>query len=103
MRRIVLMVTMAVLIALSLLVTTGFASAKPKGHVVRPGESIQKAVKAADPGDTIVVLAGVYHGTVTIKKDGISLRGSTPCSNRRQRRPLHAGCQVFASMQTTCP
>ena len=75
MRRIVLMVTMAILVALSLLVTTGFASAKPKGHVVRPGESIQKAVKAADPGDTIVVLAGVYHGTVTIKKDGISLRG----------------------------
>jgi hypothetical protein len=75
MRRIVLMATMAVLVALSLLVSTGFASAKPKGHVVRPGESIQKAIKAADPGDTIVVLGGVHHGTVVIKKDGISLRG----------------------------
>src|SRR5215210_6898352 len=75
MRRIVLMATMAVLVALSLLVSTGFASAKPKGHVVRPGESIQKAIKAADPGDTIVVLGGVHHGTVAIKKDGISLRG----------------------------
>jgi nitrous oxidase accessory protein NosD len=75
MRRIVLMTTMAVLVALSLLVSTGFASAKAKGHVVRPGESIQKAIKAADPGDTIVVLGGVYHGTVAIKKDGISLRG----------------------------
>ena len=75
MRRMVLMVTMAVLVALSLLVSTGFASAKPKGHVVRPGESIQKAIKAADPGDTIVVTGGVHHGTVTIKKDGISLRG----------------------------
>jgi nitrous oxidase accessory protein NosD len=75
MRRIVLMVTMAVLVALSLLVAAGFASAKPKGHVVRPGESIQKAIKAAHPGDTIVVLGGVHHGTVAIKKDGISLRG----------------------------
>jgi parallel beta-helix repeat protein len=75
MRRIVLMTTMAVLVALSLLVAAGFASAKPNGHVVRPGESIQKAIKAADPGDTIVVLGGVRHGTVVIKKDGISLRG----------------------------
>jgi parallel beta-helix repeat protein len=75
MRRIVMITTMAVLVALSLLVSAGFASAKPKGHVVRPGESIQKAIKAADQGDTIVVLGGVHHGTVVIKKDGISLRG----------------------------
>jgi parallel beta-helix repeat protein len=75
MRRIVMITTMAVLVALSLLVPAGFASAKPKGHVVRPGESIQKAIKAADQGDTIVVLGGVHHGTVVIKKDGISLRG----------------------------
>jgi parallel beta-helix repeat protein len=75
MRRIVLMATMAVLVALSLLVSAGFASAKANGHVVRPGESIQKAIKAADPGDTIVVLGGVYHETVTIKKDRISLHG----------------------------
>ena len=75
MKRIVLMTTVAALLALSLLVFTGFASAKPKGHVVRPGESIQKAIEAADPGDTIVVLGGVHHESVVIKKDGISLRG----------------------------
>jgi nitrous oxidase accessory protein NosD len=75
MKRIVLMTTVAALLALSLLVFTGFASAKPKGHVVRPDESIQKAIKAADPGDTIVVLGGVHHESVVIKKDGISLRG----------------------------
>jgi parallel beta-helix repeat protein len=75
MRRIVLMITMAVLVALSLLVAAGFASAKPNGHVVRPGESIQKAIKAAEAGDTIVVLGGVHYGTVVIKKDGISVRG----------------------------
>src|SRR5215211_1810959 len=75
MKRIVLMTTVAALVASSLVVFAGFASAKPKGHVVHPGESIQKAIKAADPGDTIVVLGGVHHETVTIKKDGISLRG----------------------------
>jgi parallel beta-helix repeat protein len=75
MRRIVLMATMAVLVALSLLVSAGFSSAKSMGHVVHPGESIQKAIKAAAPGDTIVVLGGVHHETVAIKKDGISLRG----------------------------
>jgi parallel beta-helix repeat protein len=76
MRRMVLMVTMAVLVALSLLVSAGFASAaKSKAHVVRPGESIQKAIKAADPGDSIVVSGGVHRETVTISKDGISLRG----------------------------
>jgi hypothetical protein len=74
MKRIVLMTTVA-LVALSLVVFAGFASAKPKGHVVHPGESIHKAIKAADPGDTIVVLGGVHHETVAIKKDGISLRG----------------------------
>jgi parallel beta-helix repeat protein len=75
MRRIVLITTMAVLVALSLVVSAGFASAAPKGQVVRPGESIQKAVKAANRGDTIVVLGGVHHGPVVIEKDGISLRG----------------------------
>jgi hypothetical protein len=56
MKRIILMVPMAALVALLLLVFAGFASAKPKGHVVHPDESIQKAIKAADPGDNIVVL-----------------------------------------------
>ena len=75
MKRLVLMVTVAALMAMSVLAFAGFASAKPKGHVVRPGESIQKAIKAADPGDTIVVRGGVHHESVVIKKDGISLRG----------------------------
>jgi len=52
----------------------GFASAKPNGHVVRPGQSIQKAINAADPGDTIVV-SGVHHEDVVIRKNGITLVG----------------------------
>jgi hypothetical protein len=73
-KRIVLMVTVAALMAMSVLAFAGFASAEPKGHVVRAGQSIQAAVDAVSPGTTIVVL-GVHRETVEVKKDGISLRG----------------------------
>ena len=65
--------------ALSLLVASGVAlaagvGAAAKSSVVGPGESIQKAINAADPGDTIVV-RGVHREDVVIRKDGIKLRG----------------------------
>ena len=64
--------------ALSLLVASGVALAAgvgaAKSSVVGPGESIQKAINAADPGDTIVV-RGVHREDVVIRKDGIKLRG----------------------------
>lgn len=44
-------------------------------HVVRPGQSIQKAVDAARPGDTVVVQPGTYRETVLIDKAGLTLRG----------------------------
>jgi parallel beta-helix repeat protein len=74
-KRLVSMIALAALMALSLVAFAGFASAKPKGHVVRPGQSIQKAINAADPGDTIAVLGGVHRESVKVKKNGISLRG----------------------------
>ena len=66
--------------ALTLLVASGVAlataigSAGAQSSVVGPGESIQKAVYAADPGDTIVV-RGVHREDVVIRKNGIKLRG----------------------------
>jgi parallel beta-helix repeat protein len=75
-RTIVLLSTMA----LTLLVASGVAlaaaigSAGAQSSVVGPGESIQKAINAADPGDTIVV-RGVHREDVVIRKDGIKLRG----------------------------
>src|ERR687893_2621478 len=76
-RTIVLLATMA----LSVLVASGVALAVTKSgfagaqsSVVGPGESIQKAVNAADPGDTIVV-RGVHREDVIITKNGIKLRG----------------------------
>src|SRR5919107_3200834 len=79
-RTIVLLATMA----LTLLVASGVAlavtkigSAGAQSSVVGPGESIQKAVNAADPGDTIVVRA-LHREDVAIRKDGIKLRGDDP-------------------------
>ncbi|MFN2543523.1 MAG: nitrous oxide reductase family maturation protein NosD [Actinomycetota bacterium] len=51
------------------------AVAKGVTHV-HPGESIQAAVDAASPGDTIKVDPGVYVEQVVIEKDGITLQGS---------------------------
>jgi signal peptidase I len=76
-RTILLLSTMA----LTLLVASGVAlavtkigSAGAQSSVVGPGESIQKAVNAAHPGDTIVV-RGVHREDVVIRKNGIKLRG----------------------------
>jgi hypothetical protein len=47
-----------------------------KTIVVRPGQSIQAAINAASPGDTVFIKPGVYHQSVQIRTDGITLRGS---------------------------
>src|SRR6476619_4199590 len=47
-------------------------------HVVHPGESIQAAVDAASPGDTVFVQPGTYHEAVVVTTDGIFLRGGGP-------------------------
>jgi nitrous oxidase accessory protein NosD len=43
--------------------------------VVSPGGSIQAAVNAAHPGDTILVKAGTYHENVLVTTDRLTLRG----------------------------
>src|SRR5215211_8357952 len=75
-RTIVLLTTMALtlLVASGVALAVGIGSAGADSSVVGPGESIQKAVNAADPGDTIVV-KGVHREDVVIRKDGIKLLG----------------------------
>ena len=54
---------------------TAPAAAAHKTLVVHPGESIQKAVDAAQAGDTVVVLGGTYHESVKIMTPRVTLRG----------------------------
>ena len=75
-RTILLLATMALtlLVASGVALAAGIGSAGAQSSVVGPGESIQKAINAADPGDTIVV-RGVHREDVVIRKNGIKLRG----------------------------
>jgi parallel beta-helix repeat protein len=75
-RTIASLATMALtlLVASGLALVAGLGSAAAQSSVVGPGESIQKAIKAADPGETIVV-RGLHREDVAIRKDGIKLRG----------------------------
>jgi hypothetical protein len=52
------------------------ASAGHMTHVVHPGESIQKAVDAAAPGDTVLLTPGTYRQSVQISTSGLTLRGT---------------------------
>jgi parallel beta-helix repeat protein len=65
---------LTLLMASGITLAAGVGSAAADSSVVGPGESIQKAINAADPGDTIVV-KGVHREDVVIRKDGIKLRG----------------------------
>ncbi|MER8041701.1 right-handed parallel beta-helix repeat-containing protein [Streptomyces sp. NPDC094032] len=58
----------------------GAAAAPPADretvHRVKPGESIQQAVDAARPGDTILLSPGTYRESVLITTSDLTLRGS---------------------------
>ncbi len=54
---------------------------------VNDGDSIQKAVKTANPGDTILVMPGTYRETVYIDKDDIRLLGVI----QKGKRPVMHG------------
>src|SRR3712207_4232497 len=62
------------LAALLAALVAGAASAQTHRAIVGPGESIQRAVNAAERGDTIVV-RGTHRESVVIRKDGITLLG----------------------------
>src|SRR5919107_3370475 len=66
--------TLTLLVASGVVLGAAIDSAQAANKVVGPGESIQKAINAAHPGDTIVV-RGVHREDVVIRKNGIKLRG----------------------------
>ncbi|MFE9775097.1 nitrous oxide reductase family maturation protein NosD [Streptomyces sp. NPDC005931] len=48
----------------------------PTVHRVQPGQSIQKAVDAARPGDVVALAPGTYQQSVRITDSRVTLRGS---------------------------
>ncbi|MFD8232824.1 nitrous oxide reductase family maturation protein NosD [Streptomyces sp. NPDC059696] len=69
----------APLACLAALLGTGLGAAPNTAahtvHVVKPGESIQEAVDAARPGDTVLLGHGIHHASVHITTPGLTLRG----------------------------
>jgi hypothetical protein len=92
-RTIPLLTTMAltVLVASGVALAAGIGSAGAQSSVVGPGESIQKAVNAAEPGDTIVV-RGVHREDVAIRKNGIKLRGDDAVIEAPARAKADSPC-----------
>jgi nitrous oxidase accessory protein NosD len=64
----------AVAVLMLVLVPRAAAAETHRGAVVGPGDSIQAAVDAARPGDTIRVF-GEHRENVVIQTDGLTLRG----------------------------
>jgi Right handed beta helix region len=61
----------------ALIASIGLAApAGAAGHVVAPGESIQDAIDAASPGDSIILQPGVYEEDLEITTDGITIVGN---------------------------
>ncbi|WP_328431038.1 MULTISPECIES: right-handed parallel beta-helix repeat-containing protein [unclassified Streptomyces] len=70
----------AYLMCTAVVVGTGLGAAPPAAHrhathVVWPGESIQKAVDAAQSGDTVLLAPGTFHESVKVTTPGLTLRG----------------------------
>jgi hypothetical protein len=63
---------------------------------VHPGQSIQAAINASNPGDTIKVAAGVYHQNLTITTNDITLWGAGGGRHgtilRPRKNPIDSPC-----------
>jgi nitrous oxidase accessory protein NosD len=76
MRKFLMAVCAAALgIGLSVVSATAASAWVSRTIVVWPGQSIQAAINRAHPGDTVLIKPGVYHQSVQIRTDGITLRG----------------------------
>ena len=70
---------LGIAVTLAAAVAPGVWAAAPAGAdtlEVHPGQSIQAAVDQAPPGTTVKLAPGIYHQSVGITKDGITLTGS---------------------------
>jgi parallel beta-helix repeat protein len=89
------------LVASGVVLAAGVGSAGAQSSVVGPGESIQRAVNAADPGDTIVV-RGVHREDVVIRKNGIKLRGEDAVIEAPPRAKADSPCSKAFGPEAIC-
>jgi parallel beta-helix repeat protein len=94
-------ITLALLVASGVALAAGIGSAGAQSSVVGPGESIQKAVNAAHPGDTIVV-RGVHREDVVIRKNGIKLRGDDAVIEAPTRAKADSPCSRAFGPEAIC-
>src|SRR5215212_7350838 len=100
-RRALMVCVLAGSLALALALAIGVGSAYAQSSVVGPGESIQKAINAADPGDTIVV-RGVHREDVGIRKNGIKLRGEDAVIEAPARAKADSFCSRIFGPTAIC-
>jgi parallel beta-helix repeat protein len=81
------LIATAVVAASVLIAVPAGAAPIPKTWIVLPTESVQATVKKAHAGDTILLVRGVYRQSVTIRKDGISIRGAGSSSGGTVFKP----------------
>ncbi|MEV6401224.1 right-handed parallel beta-helix repeat-containing protein [Streptomyces sp. NPDC051907] len=88
----------------AVVVASGLGAAAPSAHaathVVRPGESIQKAVDAAKSGDTIFIAPGTYRESVLVTKSNLTLRGA---GRTTVLKPAATTATATATAATTVP
>src|SRR5215211_5478931 len=104
MRRTILLVAtmiLTLLVASGVALATAIGSAQTANKVVGPGESIQKAINAAHPGDTIIV-RGVHKEDVVIRKDGIKLRGDDAVIEAPPRAKADSPCSKLFGPEAIC-
>jgi parallel beta-helix repeat protein len=92
---------LTLLVASGVVLAAGISSAGAQSAVVGPGESIQKAVNAAHPGDTIVV-RGVHREDVVIRKNGIKLRGDDSVIQAPTRAKADSPCSKAFGPEAIC-
>jgi parallel beta-helix repeat protein len=92
---------LTLLVASGVVLGEGIGSAGAQSSVVGPGESIQKAIYAAHPGDTIIV-RGVHKEDVVIRKNGIKLRGEDAVIQAPPRAKADSPCSKTFGPEAIC-